>query len=207
MIYEICCIANADSSEADLTRVRNILKESLSSFGGDQLLEDDWGVKTFAQPTSAKKVKGHYLYGIFQSEGKANTEILRRLKIDESVLKYGIFKLGLDEQKEELLKKYKTPFSKQHAGSLLDEKDEETGEMVKDRKRFTRGRTCWYKAQGIKANWKDPNTYVWLVNEFGKISPARVTGVSRKHQRFANEAIKRARQLGVVSHVSNRVLS
>ena len=93
MIYELCCIANVDSGEAELSRITNIIKESLTSLGGNLLLEDDWGVKTFAQPTSAKRVKGHYVYWIFQADGNVNTEILRRLKIDESVLKYAIFKL------------------------------------------------------------------------------------------------------------------
>ncbi|OFZ28009.1 MAG: 30S ribosomal protein S18 [Bdellovibrionales bacterium RIFOXYB1_FULL_37_110] len=79
-------------------------------------------------------------------------------------------------------------------------------DIEKDRRRFARRRNCWFIARGIKADWKDPKTYMWLINEFGKISPARVSGVSTKHQRFVNSAIKRARQLNIVSHLSDAVL-
>ncbi len=62
--------------------------------------------------------------------------------------------------------------------------------------------TCWFTTNKITADWKDPKTYAWLVNEFGKISPARVSGVSRKHHRWAESAIKRARNIGLISHLA-----
>ena len=73
-----------------------------------------------------------------------------------------------------------------------------------NRKKFARKKTCWFAAKSIKADWKDPKTYGWLVNEFGKISPARVTSISRKHQRFANNAVKRARNIGLISQLSDQ---
>ena len=76
----------------------------------------------------------------------------------------------------------------------------------RDRKRFSKGKHCFFKSNNIEANWKDPKTYSWLVNEFGKISAARVSGVSRKHQRYVTTAIKRARNLGIISHLSNRTI-
>ncbi|OFZ37462.1 MAG: 30S ribosomal protein S18 [Bdellovibrionales bacterium RIFOXYD12_FULL_39_22] len=54
-------------------------------------------------------------------------------------------------------------------------------------------------------SWKDPATYSWLISEFGKISPARVSGISRKYQRRITSEIKMARQLGIASYLSNRI--
>jgi small subunit ribosomal protein S6 len=75
----------------------------------------------------------------------------------------------------------------------------------KDKKLFMRKKTCWFTAQNIEPNWKDPETYLWLINEFGKISPARVTGVSTKYQKMATKAIKRARNVGLISHLHRSV--
>jgi len=73
----------------------------------------------------------------------------------------------------------------------------------KDRKVFARKKSCWYCAKKGGPDWKDPASYLWLVNEFGKISPARVSGICSKHQRSATRSIKRGRSIGLVSVVSN----
>ena len=204
MIYELCCVQNGDASESEVAKIAELLRSSLSDFNGEIVLEDNWGVKKFAQLTSAGKERGNYSYFIFKGDGDSIKEITRRLRITESVLKFGIFKVEEQSSTEEVLKKYRTPFSSKHNGSVLDEMEED-GVDLKGRKRFARSKSCWFTAKQIKANWKDPQTFSWLVNEFGKISPARISGVSRKHQRFVTTAIKRARNLGVISHLSNRI--
>jgi ribosomal protein S18 len=80
----------------------------------------------------------------------------------------------------------------------------EREKIVKDSQKVN---TAFFKSNNIIADWKDPKTYSWLVNEFGKISAARVSGVSRKHQRYVTTAIKRARTLGIISHISSRTIN
>ncbi|MBF0206685.1 MAG: 30S ribosomal protein S18 [Oligoflexia bacterium] len=77
-------------------------------------------------------------------------------------------------------------------------------DMDKDRKMFSRKKTCWFCAKKSEPDWKEPHSYTWLVNEFGKISPARVSGLCAKHQRRANTAIKRGRNMCLIGYVSNR---
>jgi ribosomal protein S18/ribosomal protein S6 len=204
MIYELCCLVNSDATEAELTKVNEIISSSVKDFSGEIVLEDNWGVKTLAQPTSSGKTKANFQYFIFKTENAdLNKEILRRLKISDYVMKYGIFSLGDDSKTADILKNFKTPFSKKYNGSITDTDGEES---EGGKKRFSRGKSCWFTAKQLKSDWKDPQTYSWLVNEFGKILPARVSGVSRKHQRYVTTAIKRARNLGVLSHISNRTL-
>ena len=69
---------------------------------------------------------------------------------------------------------------------------------------FARRKSCWFTANKTAPDWKDPMSYAWLVSEFGKISPARVTGISRKMQRLATVNIKRARGIGLLSYMSGR---
>ena len=203
MIYELCYLVNSDATEAELAKVSQVISSSIKDFSGEIVLEDNWGVKTLAQPTSSGKTRANFQYLIFKTENAdLNKEILRRLKISDHVMKYGVFGLGEDSQAGEILKKFKSPFSKKYNGSITDVEDED-GE---GNKRFSRGKDCWFTARQLKSDWKDPQTYSWLVNEFGKILPARVSGVSRKHQRYVTTAIKRARNLGVLSHISNKTL-
>ncbi len=204
MIYELSLVAKSNLTPEIVSSLVEMVDKVVTSFEGKVFISDDWGVKNFAQPTSKGVESGHYLYFMFQANNENNTELLRRLKINESVLKSMVVKLSdLDEDGEKFAKEYKSPFSKKYSGSATDNDD--VKESEKERKIFTKRRRCWFTANKIKADWKDPATFTWLINEFGKISPARVSGISRKHQRYSCLAVKRARQLGLISHMSNRI--
>ncbi len=201
MIYELALIAQHGLDEKNLTAINDLVADVSKSFEGEVLIADDWGSRELAQPTKSGIERGHYLYFIYQGNNECNSELNRRLGINESIVKFFVTKLGEDGQAGAIVKKFKTPYSKKYSGSVTDDFEDNEGG---DRKKFARRRGCWFSAKKIKADWKDPATYSWLINEFGKISPARVSGISRKHQRFAESAIKRARQIGIVSNISNR---
>ena len=202
MIYELAMVAKPETTEEQLGLLKDLVADVAKNYGGEVLLTDDWGKKTFAQTAKSGAKTGHYVYFIYKANNEANTELSRRFKINELVHKHLTIKLAdSDESSEEILKGYRTPYSKAHAGSQTDDLDRGAD---KDKRRFARGKSCWYKVNSVTADWKDPKTYNWLVNEFGKISPARVSGVSRKHHRFAQTAIKRARNIGLISHLAGK---
>ena len=76
-------------------------------------------------------------------------------------------------------------------------------DVDKDRKMFAKKKSDWFIAKKTTPDWKDPSTYSWLVNEFGKISPARVTGLTPRNHRLAVAAIKRGRAMGLISYLSS----
>ncbi|MBF0313003.1 MAG: 30S ribosomal protein S18 [Oligoflexia bacterium] len=76
-------------------------------------------------------------------------------------------------------------------------------DMDKDRRMFSRKKSCWFCAKESNPDWKDPHSYAWLVNEFGKISPGRISGLCATHQRHATTAIKRGRNMCLLSYISN----
>lgn len=203
MIYELAILAKDSIGDQGAKALEKLVRETIAEYKGETLMFDDWGTKVLAQSTLKGASRGHYLFFMYRSSTELNAELTRKLGIQETTIRNLIVKLADDRKGAELLKKYKTPFSKTHRGSAIDILEEE-GEGMGGR-RFARRRSCWYEANKIIADWKDPGTYAWLVNEFGKISPGRVSGVSRKHQLKANAAIKRARNLCLVSHVSNAV--
>ena len=204
MIYEMSVVAKSSCNEKSLQEIAKSVHEVIRDYKGTILIEDEWGSMNFAQSTTKGERQGHFFYFLFEAVGMANGELTRRFNINENVLKNMIIKVGDGRTKDKLIKNYKTPFSKQHNGSVTDEEASDIGKQGGHRK-FAKRKSCWFTTKKIKADWKDPLTFNWLVNEFGKISPARVTGISRKHQRFAMSAIKQARQMGIMAYLSNGI--
>ncbi|MCE3008349.1 MAG: 30S ribosomal protein S18 [Bacteroidetes bacterium] len=65
---------------------------------------------------------------------------------------------------------------------------------------------CRFKKSGIKyIDYKDPEFLKKFVNEQGKILPRRITGTSLKYQRRLGLAVKRARHLGLLPFVTDRL--
>ena len=202
MIYELSLVAKTELSEEQVEKLNGLVRDVVAGHDGEVFIQDDWGKMNLAQPTSNGVGAGHYMYFLYKANNENNKELVRRFGINEGILRHMIIKVGDEKDIGNLVKSYKTPFSKKYNGSVTDSDEEEGGEGDK---RFSRRRACFFTVNKISADWKDPKTYAWLVNEFGKISPARVSNISRKHQRFATTAIKRARQMALISHVSNRI--
>lgn len=194
MIYETAVVVRPDAGEESLAKVKSIISEVVTSAGGELLINDDWGVKTFAQATSNGEERGHYLYTMYKAEGNANTELERRYKISEDIMKFIVVRLGDEKKQEDIVKAYSNPNHK------ATEADSDDGRN----KKFSHRKSCHFSENKTQPDWKRTETYSWLVNEFGKISPARVTGLRPKFQRMATTAIKRGRNLGLISHLSNR---
>lgn len=198
MIYETAFVVRPDASEEVVNSIKNSLQEIFKEFGAEVLVNDSWGVKTFAQPTESGLKKGAYHYFMYKGAGALNAEIERRFGINEHLVRYIIVKLGEDKLQDKIVKNYKNPNHTQAAGAGEDEFGEE-----KERKMHSKRKSCWFSAKKTAPDWKDPKSYSWLVNEFGKISPARITGLTPKFQRRANECIKRGRNMLLISYQSN----
>jgi small subunit ribosomal protein S18 len=67
---------------------------------------------------------------------------------------------------------------------------------------FRRKKTCPFSgANAPVIDYKDVKLLSRYISERGKIVPSRITAVSAKKQRELAEAIKRARQLGLLPYV------
>ncbi|MCB9091910.1 MAG: 30S ribosomal protein S6 [Halobacteriovoraceae bacterium] len=197
MIYETAFVLKPTITEEDAKKVRELVTSSIEESKGEVLINDSWGVMNFAQPTAKGESKGQYFYVMFKSDGHINNEIERRLKINENVLKWLVVKLGTDKHEDEIKKSYQNP---NHENA-----DENRIKLEKERKILSKRRSCWFSATKTQPDWKNPRTYSWLVNEFGKISPGRVTGLRPRYQRMATTAIKRGRMMGFISYVTGDV--
>lgn len=201
MIYETAFVVRPDASEEVVTSIKTALGDVFKEYGAEVLVSDSWGVKHFAQPTESGLKKGAYHYFMYKGAGNLNAEIERRFRINESLVRHLIIKLGEDKHQAEIVKNYKNP---NHSTSSAEHDDEGGfGGEDKDKKMHSKRKSCYFSATKSSPDWKDPKSYGWLVNEFGKISPARITGLTPTFQRRANEAIKRGRNMLLISYQSN----
>lgn len=201
MIYETAFVVRPDASEEAVNSVKTAFTDSLKQFGGEVLVTDSWGVKTFAQPAESGLKKGAYHYFMYKGAGELNAEIERKFRINENLVRYIVVKLGDDAKQADIVKAYKNPNHSQVQGEV--DEDGGFGGEDKDKKMHSKRKSCYFSATKTAPDWKDPKSYAWLCNEFGKISPARVTGLTPTFQRRANESIKRGRNMLLISYQSN----
>lgn len=110
MIYETAIILRPETDESNSNSVKAIISDVLKEFSGEVLLKDDWGVRSFAQPINNGLKKGHYIYFMFKTNNsKTNSELERRYKINENVIRSMVVKLGPDKKQAEIVNDYKTP--------------------------------------------------------------------------------------------------
>ncbi len=74
-------------------------------------------------------------------------------------------------------------------------------------RRFGRRKGCRFCADNtLKIDYKEVRTLRYFVSERGKIVPRRISGNCAIHQRKVTEAIKRARNIALLSFTSNRTV-
>jgi small subunit ribosomal protein S18 len=67
---------------------------------------------------------------------------------------------------------------------------------------FRRRKSCPFSAKNApKIDFKDVRLLQGFMSERGKIVPSRITAVSAKKQRELGQAIKRARQIGLLPYL------
>ena len=85
--YETIFILQPELSEDEIKSVTAKAKDVISSYKGDCLRMDDWGIRKLAYPIK-KCARGRYYYLRFDGESALIAELERRLRLDEKVLRY-----------------------------------------------------------------------------------------------------------------------
>ena len=76
--------------------------------------------------------------------------------------------------------------------------------MAFKKQRVARKKVCYFKKNNITViDYKDLELLKRFISANGKIIPRRVTGTGAKYQRMLATAIKRARQMALLSYVAD----
>jgi len=85
--YETIFILQPELSEDDIKSVTTKAQDVITTYKGDCLRMDDWGIRKLAYPIK-KSARGRYYYLRFDGDSALIAELERRLRLDEKVLRY-----------------------------------------------------------------------------------------------------------------------
>lgn len=172
--YETIVIFKTTASEANVATITKKLEKVLTKKPGKVTKKDEWGVKTLAYPIKKEK-QGKYVVWFYNQDAKTVAEVDKALRYEEDVLRYNT--IVADEQLEKHLaeKKAKKAESSEGERQHQDHYD-------------------------VYVDYKDLLSLSRYISERGKITPRRISGVSAKSQRRISQAVKRARQIALLSY-------
>ncbi len=85
--YETIFILHPELSEDDIKTVTTKAQDVISSYKGECIRMDDWGIRKLAYPIK-KSARGRYYYLRFDGDSALIAELERRLRLDDKVLRY-----------------------------------------------------------------------------------------------------------------------
>merc|ERR1711935_509268 len=107
MIYESAFVLRQNASEDAIKKMTDLVASTIKEYDGEVLVNDNWGVKQFAQPTEKGETRGNYFYVMYKASNTCNLELERRFRISEDTLKFIFIKLGTDLEQEKIVKAHK----------------------------------------------------------------------------------------------------
>ena len=106
MVYELALILRPEVPDNQIINFQKLVNDCLKEYQGEPLLEDDWGAIELAQKLRCGVKRGRFLYFIFRAPTNTNVELLRRLSINESVVRSMIANLGEDREATNIVKNF-----------------------------------------------------------------------------------------------------
>ncbi len=188
--YETIVILKADLPDAQVTAFQKKIEKVLSAKPGEIFKKDDWGTKKLAYEITKQK-KGRYLFWAYQQTPDAIRNLDRNVRFDENILRF--MTVVAEERKPSPAVK---PGKK---AEVMPEAVDIDGDDRKKGQSRRRG-LHFFTDSGATVDYKDVNTLAQFITERGKIVPMRNSGMNAFQQRALAKAIKRARQVALLSY-------
>ena len=175
--YETIVIFKTGATEAAVSTITKKLEKVITKKPGKVAKKDEWGNKTLAYPIKKEK-QGKYVVWHYTQEPKVIAEVDKALRYEEDILRY------VTHTADEELEKH------------LNEKKAKKAEKPEAGEDSRNNRDTY----DVYVDYKDVLGLSRYISERGKITPRRVSGVSAKSQRRISQAVKRARQIALLSY-------
>ncbi|MGB9082468.1 MAG: 30S ribosomal protein S6 [Desulfuromonadaceae bacterium] len=85
--YETIFILQPELSEDDIKSVTTKAQDVITTYKGECIRMDDWGIRKLSYPIK-KSARGRYYYLRFDGDSALIFELERRLRLDDKVLRY-----------------------------------------------------------------------------------------------------------------------
>ncbi len=126
--YEQVCILRPSLSEEEITRIIDTTTQLIQEDEGSIIFLNRWGMRKLAYPIK-KEGQGYYVLCDFAASPEVVSEIERKYRIDDAVLKYLTVKIDDAISAEEI----ETARSEAEAKAIVPEPEEEPAETSEDR--------------------------------------------------------------------------
>ena len=126
--YETLFIINPDLEESETTKTIDIIQDVITTGGGTIVKVDQWGKRQLAYQIQ-KKREGYYVLIYFQAPPTIITELNRRYKLTDTIMRHLVIQLG-ETPLEEILHSTslaESTASTASAVSFVHDKDKEAG--------------------------------------------------------------------------------
>ena len=104
--YENTIIAKQDLAEKDLKTIKDKYNEIINNSSGKVIKIEEWGLINLANKIKNYK-KGFYIHYKFEGNKETLTEIIKKIKIDSSVIRHLVVKYKNLDTKNEYFKSQK----------------------------------------------------------------------------------------------------
>tara|TARA_X000001036_G_C20621930_1_gene783478 strand:- start:244 stop:567 length:324 start_codon:yes stop_codon:yes gene_type:complete len=104
--YENTIVAKQDLAEKDLKTIKEKYNEIINNSSGKVIKIEEWGLLNLATKIKNYK-KGFYIHYKFEGSNKTLSEIEKKVKIDETIIRHLTVKYKTLDTKNEFFKKDK----------------------------------------------------------------------------------------------------
>ena len=104
--YENTIVAKQDLAEKELKKIKDKYNELINNSSGEVIKIEEWGLLNLANKIKNYK-KGFYIHYKFKGDKNTLSEIEKKIKIDNSIIRYLTVKYKLLDTKNEFFKKEK----------------------------------------------------------------------------------------------------
>ena len=104
--YENTIVAKQDLAEKELKKIKDKYNELINNSSGKVIKIEEWGLLNLANKIKNYK-KGFYIHYKFEGDKNTLSEIEKKIKIDNSIIRYLTVKYKSLDTKNEFFKKEK----------------------------------------------------------------------------------------------------
>lgn len=101
--YEVMYIVDPDTAVDKVTKLNEAVGKVIEKEGGTVVRMDDFGKKNLAYAIN-KKTEGYYVLFEIDGSGQEIAELERRMRVNDSILRYMTVRVDEDRKKAEKLK-------------------------------------------------------------------------------------------------------
>jgi len=120
--YETIFILRPNTGEEEITKIVESTQQIIVDDGGTIIELNRWGMKKLAYLIK-KESLGYYVYCDYAGTPEAVTEIERKFRIDDAVLKYLTVKTAAEINEDEIQQAMEAVNEKKAAAEISDEDD------------------------------------------------------------------------------------